>query len=144
MTARDPEYLYTAGYGSRRTLTPPEDQVLPAVQAFCAAQTSGQCSTGGGGEQPTTSDSQPSSQPTDVYPSKSTEEPPSYPTKEPTYPPSSAPYTTTTPAPGYPTHKPNESHPTTKVSPPPVTAGAALAGSVGGLAMVVMGALAAF
>jgi hypothetical protein len=107
------------------------NKVLPAVQAFCSAITSGKCASG---STSSSSAAQPSSTSTAVVATS---------TVTPTMSLSTTVYATTTSAPtGAPTYSANgtsSGKPTTAV-----TAGAAIVGSVGSFGMLVLGALAAF
>ncbi|KAI1749696.1 hypothetical protein F4782DRAFT_533134 [Xylaria castorea] len=139
------------------------NQVLPAVSKFCAAVESG----GGATSTPT---STPTSEPTSTPTSEPTSTPTSEPTSESTSGPTSeSTAASTSEATGYPTEMSTSqstvtvtsqsSYPgttmaptfpganaTTTISPTQSvpTAGAAVAGSIGGFAMLVLGALAAF
>ncbi|KAI8951205.1 hypothetical protein F4801DRAFT_546001 [Xylaria longipes] len=127
-------------------------QVLPAVQAFCTAVENG----GGATSEPTSAPtSEPTSEPntsesTAVPTSESTPAPTSEPTGYPTEAPTSqstvvvtsqSSYPGTTQAPTFPGANATSTISPTQSIP---TAGAAVAGSIGGFAMLVLGALAAF
>ncbi|KAI0536176.1 hypothetical protein GGR58DRAFT_405861 [Xylaria digitata] len=103
------------------------NEVLPAVQNFCEAVSNG------GGET-STPVSEPTSESTPAPTSESTSEPTATQTEEPTEVPS------TTLAP---TFSGGNATATTSVTSLVPTAGAAIAGSIGGFAMVALGALAA-
>ncbi|KAF2973119.1 hypothetical protein GQX73_g257 [Xylaria multiplex] len=104
------------------------NEVLPAVQSFCEA-----VSNGGGAT--STPVSEPTSESTPAPTSEATSEPTATQTEEPTEVPS------TTVAPTFTGGNATATTPVTSLVP---TAGAAVAGSIGGFAMMALGALAAF
>ncbi|TGJ83194.1 hypothetical protein E0Z10_g5572 [Xylaria hypoxylon] len=112
------------------------NDLLPAVQTFCDAVNNG------GGETPA-----PTSETTSEPTSESTVEPTEYPTEVSSSSSVSAPVTTESSS-SEPTLAPTfgggNATATTSSSPLIPTAGAAIAGSIGGFAMVALGALAAF
>ncbi|KAI1273850.1 hypothetical protein F5Y07DRAFT_375314 [Xylaria sp. FL0933] len=120
------------------------NQVLPAVQKFCAAVLSGGGSTSAPASTPT-SESTPA--PTSESTAAPTSEPTGYPTEAPTSSSASVPVTSQSSYPGttlVPTVGGGNATATTPVTSVIPTAGAAVVGSVGGVAMMVLGALAAF
>ncbi|KAI0196814.1 hypothetical protein EV127DRAFT_88918 [Xylaria flabelliformis] len=131
------------------------NQVLPAVQKFCAAVESGGGATSEPSSTPSsTPTSEPTSTPTSAPTSQPTSESTASPTSEPTgYPtelPTSQSTVTVTSQSSYPgttlapTNPGGNTTATTSATQSIPTAGAAVAGSIGSLAMLVLGALAAF
>ncbi|KAI1746098.1 hypothetical protein F4680DRAFT_10486 [Xylaria scruposa] len=134
------------------------NQVLPAVSKFCAAVESGGGATSTPSSTPTSEPtstptaqptSTPTSEPTSQQTSESTANPTSEPTGYPTELPTSQSTVTVTSQSSYPgtTLAPtggNTTAPTTSATQSIPTAGAAVVGSIGGFAMLVLGALAAF
>ncbi|KAI0551160.1 hypothetical protein F4679DRAFT_182902 [Xylaria curta] len=127
------------------------NQVLPAVQKFCAAVESGGGATSEPSSTPTsepssTPTSGPTSQPTSESTASPTSEPTGYPTELPTSQ-STATVTSQSSYPGTtlaPTNPGGNTTATTSATQSIPTAGAAVVGSIGGFAMLVLGALAAF
>ncbi|KAI1350220.1 hypothetical protein F5Y01DRAFT_286708 [Xylaria sp. FL0043] len=128
------------------------NQVLPAVQKFCEAVLSGGGSTSAPASTPTSEStpaptSESTAQSTAESTVASTSEPTGYPTEAPTSSSVSVPVTSQSSYPGttlVSTAGGGNATATTPVTSVIPTAGAAVVGSVGGVAMMVLGALAAF
>ncbi|TRX93204.1 hypothetical protein FHL15_005783 [Xylaria flabelliformis] len=124
------------------------NQVLPAVQKFCAAVESGGGATSEPSSTPSsTPTSEPTSMPTSESTASPTSEPTGYPTELPTSSQSTVTVTSQSSYPGTTSAPTNPGGNTTATTSPTQsipTAGAAVAGSIGSFAMLVLGALAAF